>query len=392
MGMSTTTPARVDDLVAATPASRDRTVDFLRALSIGVVVLWHWVFSVTHWDGGRLTMPNPIGEVRGRWLATWLLQVMPLFFIVGGFSNLAAWEAVRRDGGGAAAFLRRRLARLFRPVAVFVAVWAVVDTVLRLFVPSYAGVLDYGMVVFVPLWFLGVYTGAVLLVPLTAALHRRARELAVVGLAAAIVLGDLGRFRFGVSELGWATAAVVFLFAHQLGYFWRDGGAGGAGIPRRTAWSLVVGGLTTLVVLTNLGVYPRSMVAVRGEAVSNMNPTTACIAALAVLQLGVVLLVQPALARWLERRRVWKAVVTMNAVAMTVFVWHMTALLAAIAAFQAAGGRLSAEPTVAWWAQRPLWFLLPGLALAGLVAVFARVELPRDRRRAGQGRRWTETA
>ena len=53
---------------------------------------------------------------------------------------------------------------------------------------------------------------------------------------------------------------------------------------------MAVGGLTALVVLTNLGVYPHSMVAVRGEAVSNMFPTTACIAALAVFQVGVVML------------------------------------------------------------------------------------------------------
>jgi hypothetical protein len=31
----------VDDLVDATPASRDRVVDLLRAVSICVVVLWH---------------------------------------------------------------------------------------------------------------------------------------------------------------------------------------------------------------------------------------------------------------------------------------------------------------------------------------------------------------
>src|SRR5689334_4114887 len=52
----------VSGLVEATPASRDRYVDFLRALSIVVVVLWHWVFSITQWsDEGSLIMPNPIG-------------------------------------------------------------------------------------------------------------------------------------------------------------------------------------------------------------------------------------------------------------------------------------------------------------------------------------------
>jgi hypothetical protein len=75
----------LDALVDATPATRDRVVDFLRATSICVVVLWHWSLSITHWDGDyALVMPNPIGYVPGKWAATWVLQVMPVFFFVGG--------------------------------------------------------------------------------------------------------------------------------------------------------------------------------------------------------------------------------------------------------------------------------------------------------------------
>ena len=372
-------PLTVDALVDATPASRDRFVDLLRALSIVVVVLWHWVFSVTHWtDAGRLTMPNPVGDVRLLWVATWLLQVMPLFFLVGGFSNLAAWDAARRRDGTAGAFLRSRLQRLFRPVAVYLAVWAAIDATARAIVADLPGVLHWGRVVFVPLWFLAVYAGVVLLVPATAWLHRHGRELTIVGLGAAIALADLGRFRFDLEALGYANAALVFVFAHQLGYFWRDGRLNGTDAEARNRrWALVIGGLSALVVLTNLGVYPRSMVAVRGEAVSNMFPTTACIAALAVLQLGVVLSLRPAAERWLAHRSVWRVVVAANGVAMTVFTWHMTALVVAIGAFNALGGTLGDEATASWWATRPLWVLAPAAALAGLVAVFARFERPR---------------
>ncbi len=367
--------AGVDALVDATPASRDRFVDFLRALSIAVVILWHWVFSVTHLDShGALTMPNPIGSVRLMWLATWLLQIMPVFFFVGGFANLASLEALEAKGEARwATFARRRLSRLLRPVGVFVGLWAVGDAVVRLTTDN-PGVLAWGRVVFVPLWFLGMYTAVVLLAPLTAALHRRGGELTLVALGAAIVLADLGRFRFDLEPLGLLNAALVWIFAHQLGYFWRDGTF--ARWPRRALWAMALGGLVALVVLTNLGVYPRSMVAVRGEAVSNMFPTTACIAALATFQVAGAMLVRPAAQRWLARRRVWKGVVSVNAVAMTLFTWHMTALVAAIGAYRAAGFELAAEPTVGWWLQRPLWLVAPGVVLAGLVALFARFELP----------------
>ena len=104
-----------------------------------------------------------------------------------------------------------------------------------------------------------------------------------------------------------------------------------------------------------------------------MFPTTAGIAALAVFQLGVLLL-RPVLASWLQRRRDWKVVVALNSVIMTVYLWHMTALILALALFEVAGLRLYHAPTAAWWAQRPLWLPVPGILLAMLVAVFARVE------------------
>jgi hypothetical protein len=54
----------------------------------------------------------------------------------------------------------------------------------------------------------------------------------------------------------------------------------------------------------------------------------------------------------------------------------MTALVGAIGIYQWLGGTLGTEATASWWAQRPLWLVLPGAVLAGLVAVFARYELP----------------
>lgn len=368
-------PMNVASLVDATPVGRDRYVDFLRAVSILVVVAWHWVFSITQWTAdGSLGMPNPIGDVPGLWLVTWMLQIMPVFFFVGGFANMAGLEAVERRGGGYLTFARARLRRLTKPVGIFVACWLVGDTVARVVLPDYTGVTQWGMVVFVPLWFLSVYTGVVLLAPVTARLHRRGRELTLVAMGAIVVLTDLGRLKFGYEDLGWITSAFVWLFVHQLGYFWRDGTLVDG--PRRRLWAMVLGGLTALVVLTNLGVYPRSMVSVRGEA-SNMFPTTTCIAALAVLQVGVVLLLRPAAERWLTRRGPWTFTVSVNAVAMTIFTWHMTALVGAIGIYQLAGGHLMTEATGAWWAQRPLWLVLPGVLLAGLLAIFARFELIR---------------
>src|SRR3954453_23735211 len=125
----------LDLRVAATPAGRNRTVDLMRAVSIAVVVIWHWAGSVTHRRDGEIVMPNPIDQVPLLWLATWIGQVMPAFFLVGGFANLAAWD---RAAGSARAFLS--------PAAVFLGVWAVLEMVLLLAVPGYPGALSYDRV------------------------------------------------------------------------------------------------------------------------------------------------------------------------------------------------------------------------------------------------------
>jgi peptidoglycan/LPS O-acetylase OafA/YrhL len=147
----TTAELDVDALVDATPEHRDRSVDFLRAFSIVVVVLWHWVFSVTHWTtDGALTMPNPIGDVPALWVLTWVLQIMPLFFFVGGFANLVSWRSNAARGGDGRDFLASRLRRLLTPIGVFIGVACGFDVLVRLVDPSRPSVLHWGFVVFVP--------------------------------------------------------------------------------------------------------------------------------------------------------------------------------------------------------------------------------------------------
>src|SRR5438309_9893502 len=123
---------RLDDLAALTPSSRDRFMDFLRAASIVTVVFGHWLISLIWWQGGVIYTTSAIGVTRGLWLATWIFQVMPIFFFVGGFSNLVAYDSHRRRGESTWDFIRARVRRLLRPSIVLLAVWIAVPIVLHL--------------------------------------------------------------------------------------------------------------------------------------------------------------------------------------------------------------------------------------------------------------------
>ena len=92
--------------------NRQRPVSYTHL--IAVVVVWHTVMSLTYRKAsGTFSMPNPLDEIPLGWAATWVLQVMPMFFIVGGFANARSWDSSRRRGDGAGHFVRTRICLLY---------------------------------------------------------------------------------------------------------------------------------------------------------------------------------------------------------------------------------------------------------------------------------------
>ena len=127
--MGTKTPVRpgrwaqAQTLAIQTPDSRNRYVDFLRALSILAVISGHWLMAAPYIVNGDLTFANMLDvEPWTRWL-TWGFQVMPIFFLVGGYANGVSWDAAIRDGRGYSDWLVNRLERLIAPVLPLVLVW-----------------------------------------------------------------------------------------------------------------------------------------------------------------------------------------------------------------------------------------------------------------------------
>jgi fucose 4-O-acetylase-like acetyltransferase len=362
-------------LAAATPASRERYVDFLRAASIVSVVFGHWLMAVVVWRHGHFSNGNSISVVPGLWTLTWVLQVMPVFFFVGGFANLVTLDGLRRRGAGYTEYITGRARRLLRPMLVLVAVWVPMCALLpALGVPEDV-VKRATTLVSQPLWFIGVYLIVVALAPVMLSLHRRHGVRVLGALAGAAIVVDALRFGTGVDVLGYLNIAFVWLFAHQLGFFYADGRL--RSLSRQQLWGFALAGFSALVFLTGVLGYPSSMVGLPGERISNMSPPTVCILALTVLQVALVMLVRDRAAAMLERPKAWTRVVALNGVIMTVFLWHLTALLLVVTITFPAGFPQPAAGTALWWVTRPVWIAMLLCALAGLVAVFSRIERPR---------------
>ncbi|MGH2794297.1 MAG: acyltransferase family protein [Actinomycetota bacterium] len=369
------------EMAAKTPTSRDRAVDLLRAFSIITVVLGHWFIAIILVREGRIGVISAIGATSGLWLGTWIFQVMPIFFFVGGFSNYVTFEAMRRRGEGYREFVRARAARLLSPTLIFLGLWLVGQVVLHVIDEGGDKLIRGSFLPFAPLWFLFVYIAIIAATPVMLRLHHRFGVGVPVALILAVAVVDTLRFAADVPGIGWVNLASVWLFAHQLGFFYADGSLVGLGKAKQLALAGV--GLAGLIVLTNIGVYPRSMLGTDVERVSNMNPPTACIMALTLWQVGLAMLLRERLQRWLAKPRAWTAVIAANAVIMTIFLWHMTAYVLAVLLLRPLGLADQTDTTTAWWLERPVWWIVPAAILAVLVVIFGRFERPRAARRSG---------
>lgn len=349
-------------------SERDRYVDTLRTLSLVIVVIWHWAFTVITWHVDGPHMSNPIGTTRGLWLITWFGQVMPLFFLCGGVANAASWQRARERG--AMAFIRRRLQRLLIPTGAFLALAVVARLAMIPLPDSNRWANRLVIEAASPLWFLIIYVALVGLVPVTYRMYERLGFGSLLLFVGGAVLVDVARFTTDTDAIGWLNLVIVWALCHQLGYAWNRFIA----IPRAAALGLAGVGLSALIVLTNTGPYPRSMVGVPAEWLSNVGPPTVCIVALAFFQLGLALLGRDAARRWQARPRPTFALDWLGARAITIFVWHFSAFLAVYGLLRAIGFDVPSRTNSDWWLQRPLWLLSPALVTAPLVAIFQRVE------------------
>ena len=348
------------------PAERDVFIDALRVVSVLVVVFGHWLTTTVIWEDGLIDIENALSVVRESHVVTWLIQVMPLLFFVGGFSNVRSLD---RHEGHYLAFLRTRYRRLLTPTLVFVGVWLTVGVLAELLIDPLPNVADRAAdLAALPFWFLGLYLFVVALAPLMIRLHRSWGWWVPAVMVVGVVAVDIIYHGFGITQVGVLNYALVWLLAHQLGFFYADGSL--LRLSRRALVGATVLGLAGLVVLTTVGSYPVSMVGVPGDERWNTSPPSLALVMLTVWLVGLALLARPCVLRRKRGRLVREA----NRVVLTVFLWHVSAVALTAMVLYPLGFPEPGTGTAAWWALRPVWMVLLVPSLVLLVIVFRRFE------------------
>lgn len=357
---------------APAPGGRDTAIDLLRALCVTGVVLLHAIMvGVTVTDAG----PIFANASEGSWWivpVSWALQVMPLFFVIGGFAGSLAYRRLRERGGTASGFVAGRIHRLLLPAAVAIAIMGVALAALRITgVPAelvaIAG-FRYGQ----PLWFLAVFLLCQALLPVLVAAHTRRPGTTLAALVLGALIVDAVRAQTGVEAVGFLNLAFVWLALQQLGFFLADGRIDALG--RRSTVLIGSAALVALVWSFTSGVYSPDLIA-------NINPPTGALLLVGVVHLSAVALLRERIAAFSRRPAVAVFSGFVNRRTMTIYLWHMPVLLAMAGASAVialtVGTPLPALGGAEWWLTRPLW-LTAALALTALVALtMSRVETVR---------------
>ena len=307
------------------PRTRNHVIDLARVASVIVVVVFHGLlYQVRLVDGAPVVVPwaAPVGL----YPLTWVLMIMPLFFVAGGFGHTLTVDRLRREGASYAYYLASRGRRLVGPVAVFVTFCAVVATAAAWLGPL-DEVAELGRQVMQLLWFITVYLVIVAIAPAMVSAHDRygiAPMLALGALAAGV---DAWSFAVGDAQLRNLNMLTVWPLVHQLGIAYERGWFRRG--PAWTAWACVAGGAAGVAVLVFGFGYPPTAVGFADLPIANIQPPTLAMAVLAVAQCGALGLLERSGVGASLPPRFARVVAVGNALSVGVYLWHIGCILLA---------------------------------------------------------------
>lgn len=349
----------------ATPG-RDRAIDVARLAALVVVMFGHSALLLATIDDGGLWIGNILGELPALAPITWVVQVMPLFFLAGGAAGAYGWHPGRTPWG---TWLFTRAQRLCRPVFWYLAFWTAALVLARavLGAESAAGL---GRECVALLWFLGVYLVVLAFVPALTRLRGLGSTLAMVlGLILVAAAFDTLRLVLDNPEAGLPNFVVVWLIPMVIGVGYARGL-----IRPRVALAGAAAALTVQVVLAITGPYEVSLVVTGTERMSNVSPPTTLLALHCTWMSLLFVAVAGPIGRWAQRPRVWTVVATGNGGAMTLYLWHIPAIAVATFGLHAVGLDAYDVHAAGFWGLLALRAVVFAVVMTGLFMALSPLE------------------
>jgi hypothetical protein len=328
-----------------TEQAQAHSMSFLRIVSLTGIVLGETLLA--------FTMRDDL-EPAWTWPFTWLLQLVPLFFLAGGHSNALAWRA----GGGYITFLTSRVGWLIRPVLAFVIAWLAIPLSLELLAAPDSAVTAFSRLIVQPLWLLGLYLLVVAATPVMHRLHTTVPYATPAVLLAAVVgLGFVGG-----TVAAHAGGVLVALLFGQLAFHYADGTLWRA--PRWALLTTAAVAFAGLVLLTTVGAQPRLQLA-EPTGYAAFAPSLAGLLLIGVVQTALVALPREPGLRALATSAPARVIAVARAAPMTVYLVYLCAMLV----IEGLAGVATTAGVLGWLTQ-PRTILAVGLVAAPTLLAF----------------------
>jgi hypothetical protein len=358
---------------------RDLTLDLARVFCVLLVVLIHLLMTgVVVLSGGGIGLQRTLELQPWYAQATWVGQIMPLFFVIGGFAGLTAWRSLQRRGGDAPGYIRGRLLRLARPAFPLFVFYAIAITA-GLIIIDATGFLGFPVLDAIiigagsPLWFIAAYAISQAMLPFLARLHVTAPKRTVLVLLIGVILVDL--LRYSTADLGMASywlgllnLLFVWPLIQQIGFWYADG------FFDRPWWQLVLISLLSLGMLWPLTTYGPYAV----DMLINQNPPTLPLVFIGLSQAAFLRLLKRPLSALMRTRPAQGFVFLAGTRLVTIYLWHLPVLIAVAGIALLIPGATPRPGSAEWWLSRPVEYVLILFILFGLSLLVGRFEQPRE--------------
>ncbi|OBK18921.1 acetyltransferase [Mycobacterium asiaticum] len=350
---------------AAAERTRDRAVDVARLTALVVVMFGHCALLLGTIDADGVRISNLLGAIPAIAPVTWVVQVMPLFFLAGGAAGAYGWH----QGTAWGSWLFARTQRLCRPVFWYLAAWTAALLVVRVTVGEESAA-DLGRESVALLWFLGVYLVVLAFVPLLTRLRTdRMVAVTVTGLLSAAAAVDAIRFAVGTPASGVANFLIVWLIPMVIGVAYAR-----QLIGVRAALVAAVAAFAAQTMLAVTGIYEVSLVVTGVERMSNVSPPTLLLALHCTWMSCAFVVAAAPIRRWAARPRVWRAVAVGNGGAMTLYLWHIPAIAFAAVGLHAAGLDAYDVHAPGFWGLLGLRAVVFAVVMAGMFRLLSPLE------------------
>lgn len=371
---------------------RDPVLDVVRTGCLLTVVVLHALMcGVELSAAGGLQISVALTDSTVFAVTTWAVQVMPLFFFIGGCASLMQYRRLQAAGGTWPQYIAARVRRLLTPLLVLVVALGIVFALASLAGVPQELLAEASLRAGQPLWFLAVYLGLTSLVPLAARLHTAAPRTTLAVLVTGVIAIDVLTRTTGRAGLGYLNFVLVWPLIQQLGFVYADMLTVRRQLPVRLSWAVAIAALAVLAALVAADVYSLNMIV-------NLNPPTAALVLLGLMQFAALGLIHARLRAFLSAPRgsFWMQVSNRaTRLGMHVYLWHMPVAIALIAVLTIAIAFGSGQPGVGhpgagswaallvpqlestrWWATRLPWILILLTGSCALAALLIRVRVP----------------